>query len=55
MLNETGVIIPDTEGSWIGGGGTNPADLGEDLKIFSDPNAVINTGGGNGPSSNGGC
>ncbi|MDF7825028.1 hypothetical protein P4B35_13480 [Pontiellaceae bacterium B12227] len=29
-----GHILPDTYGSWSGGGGTNPADLGEDLRAL---------------------
>ncbi|MFY9374777.1 MAG: hypothetical protein WAQ74_00560, partial [Kiritimatiellia bacterium] len=29
-----GVRVPDTSGSWIGGGGSNPGDLGEDLRAL---------------------
>lgn len=29
-----GVTVPDTPGSWIGGGGSNPGDLGEDLRAL---------------------
>jgi hypothetical protein len=27
-----GVAVPDTPGRWLGGGGSNPGDLGEDLR-----------------------
>jgi hypothetical protein len=27
-----GVAVPDTQGTWLGGGGSNPGDLGEDLR-----------------------
>ena len=29
-----GVAVPDTSGSWVGGGGSNPGDLGEDLRAL---------------------
>jgi hypothetical protein len=31
VLAEIGIKVPDTQGSWPLGGGTNPGDLGEDL------------------------
>jgi len=33
---EAGVVIPDTEGKWPLGSGSNPGDLGEDLKILKE-------------------
>jgi hypothetical protein len=31
LLDQLGLDVPDTEGSWPGGGGSNTGDLGEDL------------------------
>ena len=30
--NAAGANVPDTDGSWPGGGGSNPGDLGEDIR-----------------------
>lgn len=36
------LTIPDTEGSWIGGSGSNPGNLGEDLRTLNLPsNATL--------------
>jgi hypothetical protein len=29
-----GISVPDTTGKWPGGGGSNPGDLGEDLRLL---------------------
>lgn len=40
-------ILPDTYGSWGPGGGTNPADLGEDIRAMpNSPAYTINRAGG---------
>ncbi|RZK69163.1 MAG: hypothetical protein EOO92_22285 [Pedobacter sp.] len=42
-----GVNLPNTNGSWPGGGGTNPGNLGQDIRNMSLPSgAVIKTTGG---------
>jgi hypothetical protein len=40
-----GVKLPDTYGNWIIGGGTNPADLAQDLRYWqaNDNRVIINT------------
>lgn len=51
IFNSVGGNLPDTYGSWPGGGGTNPGCMGEDLR--SMPNS--NTTGGYAPSNSGSC
>lgn len=53
-LNQIGLNIPDTRGTWPGGAGSNPGDLGEDLKDYNNPDATYNldTDGGHAPQSN---
>lgn len=31
-----GQPLPDTKGYWLGGGGSNPGDLGEDIRALQD-------------------
>lgn len=46
------ITIPDTYGSWPLGGGTNPGNLGQDLRNLStSPTKTKNTTGGTGPLS----
>ncbi len=53
-LNQIGLNIPDTRGTWPGGAGSNPGDLGEDLKDYNNPDAnySLDSNGGNAPESN---
>lgn len=42
-----GMALPDTYGTWSGGGGTNPADLGEDIRLMpASTNYTIKKYGG---------
>jgi hypothetical protein len=51
-----GVNLPDTNGSWPGGGGSNPGDLGEDIRILTpSSNSTSNTSGGTAQSNSGTC
>lgn len=51
-----GVTLPDTYGSWTGGGGSNPGNLGQDLRSLTPPqNTSVNTTGGTAPSNSGTC
>ena len=33
-----GISVPDTQGTWPFGGGSNPGDLGEDLRLLNNNN-----------------
>ncbi|MBP6238684.1 MAG: hypothetical protein KA536_21205 [Saprospiraceae bacterium] len=50
VLPEQCGSIPDTHGDFPGGGGSNPGDLGEDLRSFNNQ-GNINTSGGSAPIS----
>lgn len=51
-----GVNLPDTYGSWSGGGGSNPGNLGQDIRGMSAPtNSTTNTNGGTAPTNSGSC
>lgn len=40
-------VLPDTQGTWSGGGGTNPADLGQDIRAMPNSSSyTINRAGG---------
>ncbi|WP_422105918.1 hypothetical protein [Winogradskyella sp.] len=55
IANSAGMNLPDTAGSWIGGGGSNPGNLGQDVRSLSNPDLTINTTGGTALSSTGAC
>lgn len=56
LFNDLGFNIPDTTGSWPGGGGSNPGNLGQDLRNWQLPSgATRNSTGGNAPSNSGTC
>ena len=51
-----GVSLPDSYGSWPRGGGSNPGDMGQDIRSMSAPSgSTKNTSGGTGPSNSGSC
>ncbi|MGI4821327.1 MAG: hypothetical protein ACRYFV_08965 [Janthinobacterium lividum] len=54
---QTGLILPDTQGTWGGvWGGSNPANLGQDMRTVTLPTgATRNTTGGTAPANQGGC
>lgn len=55
-LRDIGVSVSETIGTWIGGSGVNPADLGEDLRIMSlSSNMIRNTTSGEGVLNMGNC
>ncbi len=42
VAREAGQYLPDTQGKWPGGGkGSNPGDLGEDLRIINEHNRAV--------------
>ncbi len=64
--NQANMSLPDTQGTWginvpglgnvVLGGGSNPGNLGQDLRNLNSPNVTINTTNGtNAPNGNGGC
>jgi hypothetical protein len=54
--SNNGVTLPQTVGSWWGGGGLNPSDLGEDIRVMTlSPNMSRDTDGGYPVSKEGGC
>jgi hypothetical protein len=45
-----GITLPDTQGNWPMGGGSNPGDFGEDLRNLTlSPSMSRNTLGGRTP------
>ena len=51
-----GVSLPDTYGSWPGGGGSNPGSLGQDLRNMpASTKYSVSTVSGNGASNSGSC
>jgi len=42
-LAQAGINLPRTVGSWPGGSGNNPGDLGQDIRTGNIPNMVVNT------------
>ena len=50
-----GISIPKTSGSWPGGGGANPGNLGQDLRNLNNSSVQKNTSGGNAPKNSGSC
>jgi hypothetical protein len=51
-----GISLPDTNGSWPGGGGSNPGNLGQDIRNMQ-PNSNYNVSDspGNAPTNSGNC
>ena len=47
--------LPDSRGSWIGGGGSNPGNLGQDIRDLNNGNLAVNTNGGTADLSKGSC
>ncbi len=50
--NSIDCCIPDSQGSWGVGSGSNPGDLGEDLRNYNTFSSSVNTTPGNAPFSN---
>lgn len=48
-MNKIGLNIPNTHGQWPNGGGSNPGDLGEDVRVLSS--GTVETNPGNSPLS----
>lgn len=56
MSEAAGVSLPDTRGRWPGGGGSNPGNLGQDLRgMGTNPNYSVNDSPGSAPSNSGNC
>lgn len=55
LANSLGMNLPDTRGSWIGGGGSNPGNLGQDVRDLNNSNLAINANGGKAGLSQGTC
>jgi len=53
--NSVGINLPDTNGTWIGGGGSNPGNLGQDIRGLSSSDLTINTTSGTATLSEGPC
>ena len=52
--NNAGITLPDTQGS-SGGGGSNPGNLGQDIRDLDQNQNNTNNNGGLAPQSNGSC
>ncbi|QTD36268.1 hypothetical protein JL193_08820 [Polaribacter batillariae] len=55
ICNTQGMSLPDTNGTWLGGGGSNPGNLGQDIRNMSNNNLTYNKSGGSAPASKGNC
>ena len=55
ICNSMGMNLPDTYGSWDIGGGSNPGNLGQDIRGMSNSNVNISTSSGFAPNSEGAC
>ena len=54
--NLAGMNLPESNGTWPGGGGSNPGALGQYIRNQSSSNNIAtNTTGGNAPATNKGC
>lgn len=54
--SNNGISLPQTIGSWWGGGGLNPSDLGEDIRAMAlSPGMSRDTNGGYPAAKEGGC
>ncbi|GCC50952.1 hypothetical protein SanaruYs_11710 [Chryseotalea sanaruensis] len=54
--NLAGLALPDSYGSWPGGGGSNPGALGQHIRSRSSSgNISVNKVGGNAPTNNRNC
>ncbi|MCL1650635.1 hypothetical protein M2T70_16865 [Elizabethkingia anophelis] len=54
-LAKAGISLPKTSGNWPGGGGSNPGNLGQDLRNLNNSSVQKNTSGGNAPKNTGSC
>ncbi|AIL46559.1 hypothetical protein A4C53_RS08115 [Elizabethkingia anophelis] len=52
---KVGIFLPKTSGTWPGGGGANPGNLGQDLRGLNNSSVQKNTSGGNAPKNSGSC
>uniref|UniRef100_UPI0040474788 hypothetical protein n=3 Tax=Roseivirga sp. TaxID=1964215 RepID=UPI0040474788 len=56
ISSAAGVILPDTNGSWPGGGGSNPGNLGQDLRTMpTNSKYSVSTVPGTASSNSGNC
>lgn len=55
MVNQRGFNLPDTSGIWPGGSGTNPGNLGQDVRLDNTSGTTVNSTGGNAPKNSGSC
>ena len=49
--NSIDLSIPDSQGTWGVGGGSNPGDLGEDLRTYNQHSGTISATPGTAPST----
>ncbi len=54
-MTETGITLPATTGTWPGGAGDDPGDLGQDMKNTSIPGMNLNTTPAYSPNNAGQC
>lgn len=55
VMELAGIFINPHSGTWPGGGGFNPGDLGEDIRELNNPNYRIDRSGGIANFNNGSC
>jgi len=56
VFAHAGSTLPDNSGSWLGGSGSNPGNLGQDIRaLTSSTNFIVNTTSGTAPSNSGTC
>jgi hypothetical protein len=54
-MTEANINLPNTKGTWPGGAGDDPGDLGQDLKNSSIPGMALNVTSGYSQSNAGQC
>lgn len=55
VMELAGIFINPHSGTWPGGGGFNPGDLGEDIRDLNNPNYTIDRSGGVASFTKGSC
>ncbi|MBO0322516.1 hypothetical protein J0X14_09415 [Muricauda sp. CAU 1633] len=53
--NIAGLKLPQSDGTWLGGGGSNPGALGENMRKNNTTGIKKNLSGGNAPTNKKGC
>jgi hypothetical protein len=55
IANLAGINLTEADGSWPGGGGSNPGTLGQEIRNINNSDTTINDQGGTSPANNKNC